>query len=91
MAARDLAGHGGEVGVGEDLGNKAEVLAHKDRLAVADGDAGGVLAAVLEGMEREVGHAGHVAPGRPDAEDAALLVELVVVFLGAGGHILRAH
>ena len=39
--------------------------------AVGDGDAGALLPAVLQRVEREVGQAGDVAAGRVDAEDAA--------------------
>ena len=84
VAAGDLAGHGREVGVGKDLRDEAEVLAHKDRLAVADRDAGRVLAAVLQRVQREVGHAGHIVTRGPYAKDAALLMELVVLLLGRG-------
>ena len=78
VAAGHLARHGGEVRVGEDLRNQAQILADEDGLAVAHGDAGGVLAAVLQGPQAKVGDAGHVAAGCPDAKDAALLMELVV-------------
>ena len=84
MAAGDLAGHGREIGVGKDLRDKAEVLAHENRLAVADRDAGRVLAAMLQRVQREVGHARHIVAGSPDAEDAALLMELVVLLPGLG-------
>ena len=44
-------------------------------VAVGDGDAGGLLAAVLEGEEAEEGELGDaVAVRRRDAEHAALLV-----------------
>ncbi len=45
--------------------------------AVADGDAGRLLAAVLEGVEPDVGQAGDRRAGRPDADDAALLARAV--------------
>ena len=40
-------------------------------------DAGGLLAAVLERVQREVGETGDVAPGRADTEDAALVARSV--------------
>mgnify|MGYP007091948020 CR=1 FL=1 len=43
----------------------------EDLLAVADGDARGFLAAVLQRVEAEVGQLGDVLARRPDAEDTA--------------------
>ena len=65
----------GEVGVGEDLAHEAQVLAGEHLLAVADGDAGGFLAAVLQGTQGIIGETGHVAARGPDAEDAAFLLD----------------
>ena len=80
---RDLAGERGEVHVAEHLVHETQVLPDEHRGAVADGDARRVLAAVLQRAQGEVGEAGHVELGGPDAEDAALLPELVVVRLAA--------
>ena len=55
----------------EDLGDQAHVLEDEDLAAVADRDAGGLLAAVLQGVEPEVGELGDLLAGGPDAEDAA--------------------
>ena len=43
------------------------------------GDAGGLLAAVLERVQREVGEPGDVRLRRVDAEDAALVARSVAV------------
>ena len=52
--------------------------------AVEAGDAGGFLAAVLERVEAERDEAGGVV-GAPDAENAALLAELVAQVERIGG------
>ena len=49
------------------------------RLAVADRHAGGLLAAVLQGVEAEVGQVGDGLIGGEDTEDAAGLLRGVVV------------
>ena len=74
-----------ERGLVEDLRDQAHVLVDEDLAAVADRDAGRLLAAVLQGVEAEVGQLGDVLAGRPDPEDAAgvlgalvLRVEVVV-------------
>ena len=67
-----------EVRVGEDLGHEAEVLAHEDARAVAHRDAGALLTAVLQRVQAKVGHAGNVAVGCPDADDAALVMQRLV-------------
>ena len=66
-----------EVALVEDLRDQAHVLVDQDLLAVADGDAGRLLAAVLQGVEAEVGELGDLgrvvagAVTGPDAEDPA--------------------
>ena len=55
--------------------DEAQVLDHRDLAVVAHGDAGALLAAVLQGVEAEEGEARDVAPRRVDAEDAAAVVE----------------
>src|SRR5918997_874601 len=57
-------------GLVEDLADQAQVLVDDDRGAVGDGDARRLLAAVLQGVETEVGQLGDLLPRRPDAEDA---------------------
>ena len=50
-----------------------------DVAALAGGDPGRLLAAVLERVEREVGEAGDVVAGRVDAEHPALVARAVAV------------
>ena len=74
-----------ERGLVEHLRDQAHVLVDQDLAAVAHRDAGRLLAAVLEGVEPEVGQLGDVLAGRPDAEDAAgVLGSLVVRVEGRG-------
>ena len=47
--------------------------------ALAAGDAGRLLAAVLEGVEREVGEPGHVVAGGVDPEHPALVARTVAI------------
>ena len=67
------------VGV-EDVGDQPHVAVDVERLAVGGDDAGGLLPAVLEGVEAQVGEVGGLfglADG-PDPEDAALVLQLVL-------------
>ena len=73
MPDRDVAAQAGQRRLVEDLGDQAEILVDDDAGAVADGDAGRLLAAVLQGVEAVVGELGDVLAGSPDAEHAALL------------------
>ena len=57
----------------EDLRDQAEILEHHDLRAVGDRDARGLLAAVLEGEQAEVGELRDLLAGRPDTEDTAFL------------------
>ena len=47
--------------------------------ALAAGDAGRLLAAVLERVEREVGQPGHIVAGGVDPEDPALVAGAVAI------------
>ena len=89
VADGDVTGEVGQGLVVEDLGDQAEVLVDEDLGAVGGGDAGRLLAAVLEGVQAEVGQAGDLLAGGPHAEDTALLawrgLELVGVVVGQGG------
>ena len=64
---------GGERAVVEHVGHEAHVLDDGDRLAVADRHARRLLAAVLQGVEAEVGEVGDRLARGVDAEDAARL------------------
>jgi hypothetical protein len=79
----------------EDLRHQAEVFEYDDAGAVADRDAGRLLATVLQSEEPEIGELGHLFPGRPDSEDTAgvlraafLGVEIVGQPAVASGHLL---
>ena len=94
MADREVAAQARQRGLVEDLGDEAEILVHHHAGAVADRDAGGLLAAMLEGVEAEVGQLGDLFTGSPDAEDATgvlrtgpLAVEFVVQPTVASGHL----
>ena len=79
-----VAGELGEDGVGEDFGDEAHALEVGDAVAVRGGDAGGLLAAVLEGVEAPVGEAGGVGVV-VDGHDAAFFAE----FVEGGGVVLH--
>ena len=79
VADREVALERGERGLVEDLRDQAHVLVDQDLAAVADRDAGRLLAAVLEGVEAEVGQLGDVLARRPDAEDAAGVLRALVL------------
>ena len=69
----------GQRPVVEHVGDEAHVLDDGDVLVVADRHARRLLAAVLEGVEPEVGHVGDRLARCVDAEDAARLLGRVVV------------
>ena len=71
VAHRDVAAERGQGGLVEYLGDQAHLLMHHDAAAVADGDARGPLAPVLQRVQAEVGELGHVLVGGPYAEYAA--------------------
>ena len=79
MADREVALERGQRGLVEDLRDQAHVLVDQDLAAVADRDAGRLLAAVLQGVEAEVGQLGDVLAGGPDPEDAAGVLGSLVV------------
>src|SRR5205085_2848567 len=58
----------------EDLADQPHALVAAEGLPVGDGDAGALLAAVLQRKEAEVGQASHILAGGEDAEDAALVL-----------------
>ena len=63
----------------EDLGDQARVAHRRDVAALAGGDPGRLLAAVLQRVEAEVGEAGDVVAGCVYAEDATLVVRSIAV------------
>ena len=68
----------------EDLVDEALVAHGHDAAVLRGGDAGRLLPAVLERVEREVRQPGDVVPGRVDAEDAALVARSVAEVQGVG-------
>jgi len=73
MADRKVPAKGLQGRFVEYLGNQAEILVDHDCGAVAHRDAGGLLAAVLQGVETVVGQLGNVFVRSPDPEHAAFL------------------
>ena len=73
VADRDLALEAAQVLLVEDLGDEAHVAQDGQAAAVGDGDARGLLPAVLEGEQAEVRDARDVALGGANAEDTAHL------------------
>ena len=63
----------------EDLGDEAGVAHRRDVAALAGGDAGRLLAAVLQRVEAEVGEAGDVVAGCVYAEHPAFVARAVAV------------
>ena len=63
---------------GEAVGDLAEVAVGVEMLAVEGDDAGGLLAAMLQGMQAEHGVRRRLVDAA-DAEDAALLAQMVVI------------
>ncbi len=79
VADGEVAGETGEDGVGEDFADEAHALEVGDGVgfaAVGDGNAGGLLAAVLEGVEAPVGEASGVGVV-VDGHHAAVFAEFV--------------
>ena len=73
MADGEVALERRERAVVEDVGDEAHVLDDVDVLAVAHGHARRLLAAVLQGVEAEIGQVGDGLARRIDAEDPACL------------------
>ena len=64
--------------LGEHLRHEALILIHEDLLAIRCRNTGALLAAVLQGIEGEVGQAGNVLARGPYPEDAAVIVRVIV-------------
>ncbi|GLV87826.1 hypothetical protein Slala03_75150 [Streptomyces lavendulae subsp. lavendulae] len=71
MTDRDMTLERTEGGFVEDLGNEAHVLEDEDLGTVAHSDARGLLSAVLQCIQSEVGELGDLFTRSPDTEDAA--------------------
>ena len=63
---------------GEDVLNEAEPTVREERRSVGGDDARRLLSPMLERVETEIGEVARLL-GAPDAEDAALIVKMVVV------------
>ena len=85
VADRDVADQAGEGRLVEDLRDQAHVLVDQDLTAVADRDAGRLLAAVLQRVQPEVGQLGDVLARRPDPEHAAVVLGSLVVGIESRG------
>ena len=70
MTDGDVAVQRLKTGFVEHLRDQAHVLVDHDVAAIADGDASGLLAAVLKCIEAEIGELGYLITGSPDSEDA---------------------
>src|SRR4051812_10775758 len=68
-----------ERGVVEDLRDQTHVLVDQDLAAVADRDAGRLLAAVLERVEAEVDELGDLLARSPDPEHATGVLGTLVL------------
>ena len=91
MADRQLAAERAQVVLLEDLADEAErALGDDVAVAVGGGDAGRLLAAVLERVEREVGEARDVVAGRVYPEDPALVARAFTIVEGLGCRHRRA-
>ena len=89
MADRQVAGERAQIVLGEDLVDEAELAAGHDLPAVVGrGDAGRLLSAVLECVEREVRETRDVVPGRVHAEHAAFVPRSIAVI---EIEVIRAH
>ena len=89
VADRELAGERAQVVLAEHLVDEAELAAGDDvPAAVGRGDARRLLAAVLEGVQREVRQTRHLVTGRVQSEHSALVARSVThhVHKLAGGH-----
>ena len=71
-------------GLAEVVADEAEAAVDVEAVAVVGDDAGGFLAAMLERVKAEGGD-GRGVGDAPDAEDAALLVQLVVIDVDESG------
>ena len=89
VADRDVAAQRGQGGLVEDLRHEAHVLVDEDLLAVGGRDAGGLLTAVLQRVEPEVGQLGDVLARGPDAEDAAGVLRALLAGKEVMGQVAR--
>src|SRR3954463_15213567 len=79
MAHGTLARQRPQLALVEHLRDEAEVAHGHDVTVLRGGDAGRLLAAVLQRVEPEVGESGDVGARREDAEDSTLVARPVAV------------
>ena len=78
VAQGDVAAQALQGLLGEHLRHEALILIHEDLLAIRCRNTGALLAAVLQGIEGEVGQAGNVLARGPHSEDAAVIMRVIV-------------
>jgi len=78
VADGEVALQGGQGAAVEGVGDEAHVLDDGDGVAVADGQPGGFLASVLQGIQPGVGQLGDGLTWGIDTEDAAEIPRRVI-------------
>ena len=79
MPDGDVALEAGQRALVEDLRDQAHVLVDEQAAPVGGGDARGLLTAVLQRIEAEVGELGDLLAGGPDSEDTARVLRSTLV------------
>ncbi len=79
MADRHVTGQRAQFVFVEDLGDQSGVAHGGDVAALAGGDAGRLLTAMLERVQAEVGQARNVVSGCEDSEDATFVSRSIAV------------
>src|SRR4051812_43607308 len=77
----------GKIGLVEDLGDQTQILVHVCSMPVTSDDPGGLLAPMLQGIQREKSQPRHVAPWRIDPKYTAFFTRLVLKI----NHMLVTH
>ena len=78
VAQSDVAAQALQGLLGEHLRDEALILIHEDLLAIRRRNTRALLAAVLQGVEGEVGQAGNVLARGPYSEDPAVIMRVIV-------------
>ncbi len=87
MPDGNVALHGGQRLLVEDLAHQPQVLEDQYLGAVGDGDAGSFLSAVLQRVQAVVGELGDFLAGGPHSEYAALFAGGILEFDRFVGHV----
>jgi len=88
VSDRDVTRHGTESLFVEHLTDQPEILEDQHLGTVGDRDPGGLLAAVLQGVQAVVGKFGDFLAGGPDAEDAAFFPRWIFQLAGHDDELL---